>query len=90
LKRPSLLDYHEHNPLLYKDTGEMTEYISQVVRCSKEATVLLYAHGTDTFLEDLTRNADRVFYLDERPRATTSSSLRVKPSVRIRVGRKNS
>jgi hypothetical protein len=26
--------------------------------------------GTDKFLEDLTRNADRVFYFDEGPRAT--------------------
>jgi hypothetical protein len=35
------------------------------------STVLLYSPGTDTFLEDLTRNADRVFYFDEGPRATT-------------------
>jgi hypothetical protein len=32
---------------------------------------LLYSPGTDTFLEDMTRNADRVFYFDEGPRATT-------------------
>jgi hypothetical protein len=38
---------------------------------AKEAAVLLYSPGTDTFLEDLTRNADRVFYFDERPRAST-------------------
>jgi len=31
---------------------------------------LLYSPGTDTFLEDLTRNADRVFYFDEGPRST--------------------
>jgi hypothetical protein len=31
--------------------------------------VLLYSPGPDTFLEDLTRNADRVFYFDEGPRA---------------------
>jgi hypothetical protein len=31
---------------------------------SKEAAVLLYSLGIDTFLEDLTRNADRVFYFD--------------------------
>jgi hypothetical protein len=35
----------------------------------KSAAVLLYSPGTDTFLEDLTRNADRVFYFDEGPRA---------------------
>jgi hypothetical protein len=34
-----------------------------------EAAVLLYSLETDMFLEDLTRNADRVFYLDEGPRA---------------------
>jgi hypothetical protein len=38
---------------------------------AKEAAVLLYSPGTDTFLEDLTRNADRVFYFDEGPRAET-------------------
>jgi len=31
---------------------------------------LLYSPGTDTFLEDMTKNADRVFYFDEGPRAT--------------------
>jgi hypothetical protein len=30
---------------------------------SKEAAVLLYSPDTDTFLEDLTRNVDLVFYL---------------------------
>jgi len=38
---------------------------------AKEAAVLLYSPGTDTFLEDMTRNADRVFFFDEGPRATT-------------------
>ena len=37
----------------------------------KKAAVLLYSPGTDTFLEDMTRNADRVFYFDEGPRAKT-------------------
>lgn len=32
---------------------------------------LLYSPGIDTFLEDMTKNADRVFYFDEGPRATT-------------------
>jgi len=35
----------------------------------KRAAVLLHSPGTDMFLEDLTRNADRVFYFDEGPRA---------------------
>ena len=37
---------------------------------AKEAAVLLYSLELDTFLEDLTRNADRVFYFDEGPRTT--------------------
>jgi len=62
----------EDAPLLYEDVGEMMEYVSQGLHdAAEEATVLLYAHGTDTFLEDPTRNADRVFYFDEGPRATT-------------------
>jgi hypothetical protein len=32
---------------------------------------MFYSAGTDTFLEDLTRNANPVFYFDEGPRATT-------------------
>ena len=36
---------------------------------AKEAAVLLYSPETDMFLEDLTENADRVFYFDEGPRA---------------------
>jgi hypothetical protein len=43
---------------------------------AKEAVVLLYSSGTDPFLEDMTRNADRVFYFDEGPRATARSLFR--------------
>jgi len=32
---------------------------------SKEATVLLYSPGIDSFLEDLTRNADRDSHLSQ-------------------------
>ncbi len=50
----------------------MVEYVSQGLHdATKEAAVLLYSPGTDTFLEDMTRNADRVFYFYEGPRATT-------------------
>jgi hypothetical protein len=49
----------------------MIDLASQAMSdAAKEAAVLLYSPGTDTFLEDLTRNADRVFYFDEGPRAT--------------------
>jgi hypothetical protein len=37
----------------------------------RETVVLVYPPGTDTSLEDLTRNANRVFYFDAWPRATT-------------------
>jgi hypothetical protein len=50
----------------------VVEYVSQGLHdAAKEAAVLLYSPGTDTFLEDMTKNADRVFYFDEGPRATT-------------------
>jgi hypothetical protein len=37
---------------------------------AKNAAVLLYSPGSDTFLEELARNADRVWYFDEGPRAS--------------------
>ena len=62
----------EHDPLLYEDAQDMVEYVSQGLHdAAKEAAVLLYSPGTDTFLEDMTKNADRVFYFYEGPRATT-------------------
>ncbi len=60
----------EHDPSLYEDAQEMTEYVSQDMReTAKEAAVLLYAQGADPYLEELVKNADRVFYFDEAPRA---------------------
>jgi hypothetical protein len=47
----------------------MIELASQAMSdASKEAAVLLYSPGNDTFLEDQTRNADRAFYFEEEPR----------------------
>jgi len=61
----------EHDPLLYEDAAEMTEFVSHALSdVAKEASVLLYSPGSDTFLEELARNADRVWYFDEGPRAS--------------------
>ena len=46
---------------------------------AQEAVVLLYSPGTDTFLEELTKNADRVFYFDEGPRASTKRISKAYP-----------
>ncbi len=63
------LIFIEHDPLLYEDAQEMTEYISLALReASKEAAVLLYAPVADPYFEELVKNADRVFYFDEGPR----------------------
>jgi hypothetical protein len=60
----------EHDPLLYEDAAEMTEYVSLALReAAKEAAVLLYAPGADPYFEELVKSADRVFYFDEGPRA---------------------
>ena len=49
----------EHDPILYEDSQEMVEYISQAMRqAAQEATILLYSPGVDPFLEDL-RKAGR-------------------------------
>ncbi len=59
----------EHDPLLYQNATGIIDLASQAMSdAAKEAAVLLYSPGTDPFLEDLTRNADRVFYFDEGPR----------------------
>jgi hypothetical protein len=49
----------------------MIDLASQTISdAAKEAAALLYSPVTDPFLEDLTRNADLVFYFDEGPRAS--------------------
>jgi hypothetical protein len=60
----------EHDAMLYEDAAEMVEYVSQALGdASKDAAVLLYSPAVDPFLEDLMKNADRVFYFEEGPRA---------------------
>jgi hypothetical protein len=62
----------EHDPLLYEDAAGMIDLASQAMSdAAKEAALLLYSQGINTFLEDLTGNANRIFYFDEGPRATT-------------------
>jgi hypothetical protein len=44
----------EHDPLLYEDAQETTDYISEGMSdAAKEATVLLSSPGTDMFLEEM-------------------------------------
>lgn len=75
----------EHDPLLYEDAAEMTEYVSLAMRgAAKEAAVLLYAPGADPFLEALVKNADRVFYFDEGSRAETRVVARASPRAQRR------
>jgi DNA polymerase I len=61
----------EHDPMLYEDAEDLAEYVSQAMKeAAKDATVLLYASAADPYFEELTRNADRVFYFEEVPRAS--------------------
>ncbi len=70
----------EHDPLLYEDAREMTEYVSLALReAAKEAAVLLYAPGADPYFEELVKNADRVFYFDEGPRAESRIATKASP-----------
>lgn len=46
----------------------MIEYISQVLKqAAHEAIAPLYSFGIDPFLEDLAKDADRVFYFEDAP-----------------------
>ena len=73
----------EHDPLLYEDAREMTEYVSHALcDAAKEAAVLLYAPGIDPFFEDLVQNADRVFYFEEGPRETPRLAAKAHPRAR--------
>lgn len=38
-------------------------------QAAHEATVLFYSPGIDPFLEDMTKEVDRIFYCEEGPRA---------------------
>jgi hypothetical protein len=69
--------------LLCEDAVEMIDLPSQAMGdAAKEAAVLLYSPGTDTFLENPTRNAASVFYFDEGPRAARSLFRKPIPGLR--------
>ena len=73
----------EHDPLLDEDAIGMIGLASQATSdAAKEAALLLYSPGTDPFLEDMTRNADRVFYFEERPRAAAKLISKAYPKAR--------
>jgi len=77
------LIFVEHDPMLYEDAREMTEYVSLAMReAAKEAAILLYAPGADPYFEELVKNADRVFYFDEGPRAEERVVARGNPRAR--------
>lgn len=70
----------EHDPLLYEDAQDMTEYVSQAMReTAKDAAVLLYAPGADPCLEELIKSADRAFYFDEGPRTEARIVAKTNP-----------
>jgi hypothetical protein len=46
---------------------------------AKEAAVLLYSPGTDPFLEELAKNADRIWYFDEGPRVSPKLVAKARP-----------
>ena len=58
-------------PPLYYDAAEMIDLPSQAMSDAVKRLQCCYSPRTDTFLEALTRNADRIFYFDEGPGATT-------------------
>lgn len=59
----------------------MTEYVSQaMVEAAKESAVLLYAPAADSFLEEMVKNADRVFYFNEGPRVAAKANPRTQKS----------
>jgi hypothetical protein len=56
------------------------EYISHALGdASKDAAVLLYSPAVDPFLEALMKNADRVFYFEEGPRAAPRMAAKALP-----------
>jgi hypothetical protein len=58
----------------------MVEDVSRAIEeAAKEAAVLLYSPEADPFFEDLVKNADRAFYLEQGPRSPLRMVSRVHP-----------
>ncbi len=66
--------------MLYEDAAEMVDYVSHALAdAAKEAAVLLYSPGLDPFLEELAKNADRVWYFDKGPKITLRPATKEDP-----------
>jgi len=73
----------EHDPIIYENSAEIVEHVSNAMReAAQEATVLPYSDGLDPFVEELARNCDYVFFLEEGPR--DSPRLLAKSSPKIK------
>ena len=67
----------EHDPMLYEDAAEMIEYVSRASSdAAKESAVMLYSPGFDPFLEELAKNADRLWYFRRRAESITKACLK--------------
>ncbi|KUK43476.1 MAG: Uncharacterized protein XD72_2135 [Methanothrix harundinacea] len=59
----------EHDPSLFEDASELTEYIGHALKeASEGSAVLLYSPWTDRHLEEISTFADRVFVFNEVPK----------------------
>jgi DNA polymerase I len=74
----------EHDPSLFEDAGEMTEYAGQALReAANVSSVLLYSPWTDRHLEEISKFADRVFVFNEVHKYVYKrASKKVKPGPR--------
>jgi DNA polymerase I len=69
----------EHDPLLFEDQNELQDYVSMTMKQSATAaTILLYAPGMDSSLEEIASRADRIFYFEPVIAARQKSKLRQK------------
>jgi hypothetical protein len=56
----------EHDPSLFEDASELTEYVGHALKeASEGSAVLLYSPWTDRHLEEISKFADRVFIFNE-------------------------